>query len=62
LGEFFFSVGDIKILDDIFVNGSGRAVTWFSSVVRRLQSGYLFHYALVMIVGLLGLLYWLLLG
>lgn len=60
--DFSFNIADVKILDGIIVNGAGRAVTWFSSVVRRLQSGYLFHYALVMIVGLLGLLFWLILG
>ncbi len=58
LADFSFNVADVKILDGIIVNGAGRLVTWFSSVVRRLQSGYLFHYALVMIVGLLGLLFW----
>jgi NADH-quinone oxidoreductase subunit L len=62
LAEVFFEVGDVKILDDTLVNGSGRVVTWISNVVRRVQSGYLYHYALVMIVGLLLLLYWLLLG
>lgn len=62
LADVFFEVGDIKILDDTLVNGSGRVVTWISNVVRRVQSGYLYHYALVMIVGLLLLLYWLLLG
>lgn len=59
LADFSFHVADVKVLDGIIVNGAGRVVTWFSSVVRRLQSGYLFHYTLVMIVGLLGLLFWL---
>jgi NADH-quinone oxidoreductase subunit L len=62
LSDFSFHIADVKILDGLIVNGAGRAVTWFSSVVRRLQSGYLFHYTLVMIVGLLGLLFWLILG
>lgn len=62
LASVFFEVGDIKILDNTMVNGTGRLVTWFSFVVRKMQSGYLFHYALVMIVGLFILLYWLLIG
>lgn len=62
LATLFYQVGDIKILDNTFVNGSGRAVAWFSRVLRRVQSGYLYHYALVMMLGLLMLLYWLLLG
>jgi NADH-quinone oxidoreductase subunit L len=53
-----FLIGDIKIVDDIFVNGSARVVSKFSSLSRRLQSGYLYHYVLVMAVGLLLLLCW----
>ena len=35
------------------VNGTALAVRWFSAVARQVQSGYLYHYAFVMIVGLL---------
>jgi len=53
-----FLIGDIKIVDDIFVNGSARVVSKFSSITRRLQSGYLYHYVLIMAVGLLAFLGW----
>ena len=58
MSEFFFHTGDLKIVDAGMVDGSGRGITRISSVLRKLQSGYLYHYALIMIVGLLGLLIW----
>ena len=51
--------GDSKIIDDFFVNGAGRLITWCSSTARRMQTGYLYHYAFIMILGLLVLLAWL---
>jgi NADH-quinone oxidoreductase subunit L len=59
MSEFFFHTGDLKILDSGMVDGSGRGVTRISNLLRQLQSGYLYHYVFVMIVGLLGFLIWL---
>lgn len=59
LSNFFFKVGDLKILDHYMVDGSGRTMTRISKLMRRLQSGYLYHYAFVMIIGLLGFMCWL---
>ena len=50
-------MGDRTIIDGIVVNGSARLVGFFSRVLRRIQSGYVYHYAFVMIVGVFGLLY-----
>lgn len=61
LAQECYEVGDVKVLDHHFVNGSGRGVVSVSRVLRKLQSGYLYHYALAMIIGLLVLLAWLLL-
>ncbi len=47
---------DEKVIDGAFVNGSARLVDLFAGVLRRTQSGYLYHYAFVMIVGLIVLL------
>lgn len=58
LGELLFRVGDVKLIDGYCVNGSGRGITWLSRITRRLQSGYLYHYALVMIASTLALLWW----
>ena len=56
LGTGLWKVGDQAIIDGAIVNGSWKTIGRLSSVVRRLQSGYLFHYALVMIVGIFVLL------
>ena len=54
--------GDETVIDGWLVNGSARAVATLASVVRRVQSGYLYHYAFAMIIGLSLLLGWLLLS
>ena len=43
-------------IDGVVVNGSARAVDLVAGLVRRVQSGYLYHYAFAMILGLIGLL------
>jgi NADH-quinone oxidoreductase subunit L len=62
MGRFFYNIGDQKLIDGFFVNGTGRTVRWFAGKGRALQSGYLYHYAAVMVLGLFGFLCWLLLG
>jgi len=62
LGRMFYNVGDQTLIDGLVVNGSGRMVRWFSALGRNMQSGYLYHYATVMVFGLLGFLCWLILG
>src|SRR5690606_7713257 len=47
---------DEKVVDGLFVNGSARLVDLFSGVLRRTQSGFLYHYAFAMILGLIVLL------
>ena len=47
---------DSRVIDGLFVNGSARVVDFTAGVVRRAQSGFLFHYAFVMILGLIALL------
>jgi len=51
LGTGLWKGGDQAIIDGTLVNGSWRLVGWVSSVVRRAQTGYLYHYALSMILG-----------
>jgi NADH-quinone oxidoreductase subunit L len=58
LGRFASAVGDRTIIDGWIVNGSAKLVAWVSGEFRRIQSGYVYHYAFVMIIGLFGLLYW----
>lgn len=61
LGMLLWKVGDTAIIDGGLVNGSAEAVGWFSRILRRSQSGYLYHYAFAMIIGLCLLLGWLIL-
>jgi NADH-quinone oxidoreductase subunit L len=58
LGQFLSTVGDRTIIDGFFVNGSARVVGWASALLRHLQTGYIYHYAFTMIVGLFALLTW----
>jgi NADH-quinone oxidoreductase subunit L len=53
LGAFLWRVGDVQVIDGTLVNGSARMVGWLSGRARHTQSGYLYHYAFVMILGLL---------
>ena len=48
----------VALVDGLVVNGSARVVGWVAGVVRHVQSGYLYHYAFSMIIGLLLLLFW----
>lgn len=58
LGKIFWRVGDVKLIDGFFVNGSAKAVAWFSSIIRHMQTGYLYHYAIAIILGLVAMLSW----
>ncbi|MEJ2609580.1 MAG: NADH-quinone oxidoreductase subunit L [Candidatus Thiodiazotropha sp.] len=58
LGKFLWLAGDRGLIDGLAVNGSAYTVGWLASVVRYVQTGYLYHYAIAMILGLLLLLTW----
>ena len=58
LGRGLWKGGDQGLIDGVLVNGSAWAVGAFSGVVRRVQTGHLYWYALVMILGVFGLLTW----
>ena len=47
---------DTHVIDGVAVNGSARVVDLIARVIRRVQSGYLYHYAFAMIIGLIVLL------
>ncbi len=53
LGRFLWSNGDVRLIDGLLVNGTAKGVSWIAAVSRNLQSGYLYHYAFAMILGLL---------
>ncbi|MET3118139.1 NADH-quinone oxidoreductase subunit L [Undibacterium sp. GrIS 1.8] len=56
LGNGLWNVGDKGLIDGLIVNGSAKFVGWLSRGVRLFQTGYLYHYAFVMILGVLGFL------
>jgi NADH-quinone oxidoreductase subunit L len=56
LGSGLWKGGDVAVIDGVFVNGSANVVGWFSTVIRKLQSGYIYNYAFAMIFGIVLLL------
>ncbi len=55
-GTGLWTWGDRTIIDGIMVNGTARLVGWFAGVSRRMQTGYIYHYAFTMIFGVFALL------
>jgi NADH-quinone oxidoreductase subunit L len=55
-GTGLWKGGDVAVIDGVFVDGSARAVGWIAMLVRTLQSGFIYHYAFAMIIGILVLL------
>jgi NADH-quinone oxidoreductase subunit L len=56
LGTGLWKGGDVAVIDGVLVNGSANAVGWFSKVIRKIQSGYIYNYAFAMIFGIVLLL------
>ena len=58
VGTGLWKGGDVGLIDGLVINGSARAVGMVASMVRLVQTGHLYWYALVMIVGVIGLMTW----
>ena len=56
LGIGLWKGGDQALIDGMLVNGSWKLVAMVSAVARRLQTGYLYHYALSMSLGVIVLM------
>jgi len=54
--RILWKFGDVKLIDGFFVNGSAHLIGKFSAVLRRVQTGYIYHYAFAMIIGVFVLL------
>ncbi|WP_096461419.1 NADH-quinone oxidoreductase subunit L [Sulfurifustis variabilis] len=52
IGRLLWRVGDVLLIDGLAVNGTARVIGWASTVIRQIQSGYVYHYAFAMILGL----------
>lgn len=55
LGRGLWQTGDRGLIDGLLVNGSARVVGWVSAISRHLQSGFIYHYAFAMIIGIMAL-------
>jgi NADH-quinone oxidoreductase subunit L len=51
IGRALWQGGDVAVIDGAAVNGSARLVGWVALLVRRLQTGYIYHYAFGMLLG-----------
>ncbi len=51
LGKAFWRGGDVAVIDGVIVNGSAKLVGWIAKVTRLFQTGYVYHYAFTMIIG-----------
>jgi len=62
LGRVFWKQGDVGIIDRFGPNGAAWVVTQGTRVAQKVQSGYLYSYALVMLLGLVGAISWMMVG
>lgn len=58
LGSLLWKAGDVTLIDGVMVNGTANSIGWVAGLIRQAQTGYLYHYAFAMIIGLLLLLSW----
>ncbi len=58
LGLAAWKGGDQGLIDGLLINGSARGIGGIAGLVRRVQTGHLYWYALVMILGVIGLMSW----
>jgi NADH-quinone oxidoreductase subunit L len=58
VGRGLWKAGDQALIDGVAINGSARLVGWIASLVRWVQSGFIYHYAFAMILGVAVLLWW----
>jgi NADH-quinone oxidoreductase subunit L len=58
IGLTAWKVGDQGVIDGVIINGSAKTIGGIAGLVRRVQSGFLYWYALVMILGVIGLMTW----
>ncbi len=58
IANLLWQIGDVMIIDGWGPNGAAKVSERLSGAISRVQSGYLYNYALVMVVGLVGLITW----
>jgi len=58
-GQFLWHTGDELVIDGVVVNGTAQSIGKFAGMLRRVQTGYLYHYAFAMFFGMTLFLAWL---
>lgn len=58
LGTWLWKGGDVTVIDGWLVNGTARLVGRLAGVIRHFQSGYIYHYAFAMLIGVFVLITW----
>ncbi len=56
LGKGLWKGGDVGVIDGVIINGSARLVGFVANITRLFQTGYMYHYAFMMIIGLVVLM------
>ncbi|MDB5360168.1 MAG: NADH-quinone oxidoreductase subunit, partial [Rhodospirillales bacterium] len=56
LGDLFWKVGDQKLIDGLGPDGVAAVSAAVGRAAGRAQTGYVYHYAFVMLLGVAGLL------
>ncbi len=51
IGNKLWQIGDVKVIDGAMVNGTANLIGKLSTLVRKLQTGLIYHYAFAMIIG-----------
>jgi len=62
LGRFFWKIGDLKIIDGFGPNGIAARVLNVTAKMSQMQTGYLYHYAFAMLIGVAALVSWMMIG
>lgn len=58
LGKWFWKFWDVKVIDGFGPNGAARLSQFFAAVTSRVQTGYVYHYAFAMLLGIFALISW----
>lgn len=59
IGWLCWKLGDHDLIDGFIVNGTANSVDLSAKILRKIQTGYIYHYAFIMLSGVFGLLVWL---
>jgi NADH-quinone oxidoreductase subunit L len=50
IGDLFWKVGDQKLIDGLGPDGSAATSRFFSGILRRVQTGFVYHYSFIMLI------------